>query len=350
MGEFLKNVWYIAGWSSEVVADRPLARTIAGTKVVFFRDAQGELAALQDRCPHRLVPLSRGKMVNGVLECAYHGLQFDRSGDCVANPHGPISRALCVASYQVAEKFGLLWLWLGDPSKAKLDAIPDMSAVKLEAVTIRGYLPVRAHHMLLVDNILDLSHGDYLHNADLGSRGATTRARTRYEENEDSVLAEWFTGKDPGGVAILRAELPDPTCLADMWTEVRWHTGGAVMLKTGMAPAGEPRERGVVAHVIHAMTPETAGSSHYFYSAWRNYRSEDAEYTRAMEQAVRYGFEVEDKPMIEAQQDALAGKEFMSSKPSLFGIDTASVRARRLYDRVLAAEASSQGMLSHAGS
>jgi vanillate O-demethylase monooxygenase subunit len=122
------------------------------------------------------------------------------------------------------------------------------------------------------------------------------------------------------------------------------------MLKTGIAPAGEPRERGVAAHVIHAMTPETSGSSHYFYSAWRNYRSEDAEYTQAMEQAVRYGFEVEDKPMIEAQQEALAGKEFMSSKPSLLGIDTASVKARRLYDRVLAAEASSKGMLSHTGS
>lgn len=340
MGAFLKNVWYIAGWSSEVGTDRPLARTIADTKVVMFRDSRGTLAALQDRCPHRLVPLSRGKIVNGVLECAYHGLQFDSTGGCVSNPHGPVSRALCVDSYQISEKYGLLWLWLGDSSKAKTDAIPDMSAVKDDAVTIRGYLAVRAHHMLLVDNILDLSHADYLHNAALGSRGATTRARTRFEENEESVLAEWSAPRDAGGVAILRAELPDPTALADMWTEVRWHTGGAVMLKVGMTPAGEPREHGVATYVIHAMTPETGDSSHYFYRVWRNYRSDDAEYTNAMEQAVRYGFEVEDKPMIEAQQEALGGCDFMSLRPALLGIDNASTRARRLYDRALAAEAS----------
>jgi vanillate O-demethylase monooxygenase subunit len=199
--------------------------------------------------------------------------------------------------------------------------------------------------MLLVDNILDLSHADYLHRGALGSGGTMSRMRPRIEETDSSVLAEWFVTNESKGVAIMRAELRDPNALVDMWTEVKWHTGGAVMLKVGMTPTGESRDNGVVTHVIHAMTPETATSSHYFYSIWRSYKTDDAEYTRLMSEAVRFAFEEEDKPMIEAQQAAVGENDFMSMKPSLLGVDAASTRARRLYDRVLAAERSSKTLL-----
>jgi vanillate O-demethylase monooxygenase subunit len=340
MRDFLSDVWYVAGWSDEVARDRPLARTIANTPVVMFRDNRGELAALRDRCPHRFSPLSKGRIANGVIECGYHGLQFDRKGACVANPHGSISKALAVESFTMAERDGLLWLWLGDSAKARMESIPDMSAVQQEPPNshFRGHLSVRAHHLLLVDNILDLSHADYLHKAALGSGGTMTRTRPRIEEGEDFILAEWFAAKEGKGVAIMRAELADPNALIDMWTSVRWHTSGAVLLKVGITPTGEPRDQGIVTHVIHAMTPQTPGSSHYFYRVWRNYQSDNAEYSRMMEGAVRFAFEGEDKDMIEAQQINMGDGDFMSMKPALLAIDSASMRARRLFDRALAAE------------
>jgi phenylpropionate dioxygenase-like ring-hydroxylating dioxygenase large terminal subunit len=342
MSSFIRNTWYIAGWAREIEPDKLLARTIADTQVVMYRDGTGALCALRDRCAHRFVPLSKGRICNGVLECGYHGLQYDRTGICVSNPHGPVSRALAVDGFTLAEKDGLLWLWLGDPARAKPEAIPDMSdsAQYPATAVIEGYLPVKAHHMLLVDNILDLSHADYLHRSGLGSGGSMTRTRPRIEEGADWVLAEWLVSKENKGVAIMRAQLPDPTVLVDMWTEVKWHSGSAVMLKVGMVATGEPRDNGIVTHVIHAMTPETATSSHYFYRVWRNYRQDDEALSRGMREAVRVAFEDEDKMMIELQQAAVGNDDFMSMKPALLPIDMASTRARRMYDRLLQTERS----------
>lgn len=340
MGEFVRNAWYIAGWADEVGSDKPLGRTIAGTKIVMFRDGQGALCALRDRCSHRLVPLSMGTICKGVLECGYHGLQFDGTGTCVSNPHGPVSRSLSVESFTLTERFDLLWLWLGDRAKADPATIPDMSASPHDPdrSSFRGYMGVRCNHLLLVDNLLDLSHADYLHKGGLNSGGTMTKLRPRVEESANAVLAEWFVSKDDKGVAIMRTELPDPTALVDMWTEVKWHVGGAVMLKVGMVTAGESREKGVVTHVIHAMTPETAVSSHYFYRAWRNYKVGNAQFEAGMREAVRFAFEDEDKVMLEAQQAAVGSDDFMSHKPALLAIDTASSRVRRLHERLLAAE------------
>jgi phenylpropionate dioxygenase-like ring-hydroxylating dioxygenase large terminal subunit len=342
MIEFIKNAWYIAGWAREIEPDKLLARTIADTEVVMYRDGTGALCALRDRCAHRFVPLSKGRICNGVLECGYHGLQYNRSGVCVSNPHGPVSRALAVDGFTLTEREGLLWLWLGDPAKARIDGIPDMSASPEHpaAAIVEGYLPVKAHHLLLVDNILDLSHADYLHRGGLGSGGTMTRSRPKIEEGADWLLAEWFVSKEDKGVAIMRAQLPDPKVLVDMWTEVRWHSGSAVMLKVGMVGTGEPRDKGIVSHVIHAMTPESATSSHYFYRVWRNYRQDDEELSRGMREAVRVAFEDEDKMMIELQQRAVGDEDFMSLKPALLPIDAASSRARRLYDKLLQAERS----------
>jgi phenylpropionate dioxygenase-like ring-hydroxylating dioxygenase large terminal subunit len=74
-----KNCWYVAAHAHEIT-DALFARTLLNQAVIFWRTADGQVAALEDRCPHRLVPLSTGKTVNGVVECGYHGLRFDLSG------------------------------------------------------------------------------------------------------------------------------------------------------------------------------------------------------------------------------------------------------------------------------
>ena len=73
---YLRNTWYLAAWDRELPPRELLARTLLDERVVLFRDASGTARALQDRCPHRFAPLSRGRVCDGQIECGYHGLRF----------------------------------------------------------------------------------------------------------------------------------------------------------------------------------------------------------------------------------------------------------------------------------
>ena len=75
---FLRNHWYVAAADHEI-GQRPLGRMILGEPIVFYRAEDGTPVALEDRCPHRRLPLSMGKLVDGVLQCHYHGLRFDQT-------------------------------------------------------------------------------------------------------------------------------------------------------------------------------------------------------------------------------------------------------------------------------
>ena len=110
---FLRNVWYVAALDTEVGREM-LTRTILNEAVVMYRKEDGQPVAIQDRCPHRFAPLSRGKLVGDHVECAYHGLQFDCSGKCVVNPHGDgkIPQAARVKNYPFIQRYGLMWIWI----------------------------------------------------------------------------------------------------------------------------------------------------------------------------------------------------------------------------------------------
>ena len=167
---FLRNCWYMAAWLDELPAEGGLARTFLDEPVFLFRDDAGAAHALLDRCPHRFAPLSRGKIEGDAVVCAYHGLAFDGSGACLRNPHGPVLRSLAVRSYPVAEAHRALWIWMGDKVRADLPAIPELSFLSAAPETAfnRGYVHGAGNYQLYVDNILDLSHTDYLHPTTLG--------------------------------------------------------------------------------------------------------------------------------------------------------------------------------------
>jgi len=112
---FLRNAWYAAAWEREIGAS-PYATTILGESVAIFRGASGKYAALADACPHRKVPLSMGRVQGDDLECGYHGLVFDCAGSCVRVPSGDHPpQGASVRSYPIEPRYGLLWMWMGDP-------------------------------------------------------------------------------------------------------------------------------------------------------------------------------------------------------------------------------------------
>jgi phenylpropionate dioxygenase-like ring-hydroxylating dioxygenase large terminal subunit len=122
---FIRNAWYTAAWTDEI-AERPLGRRICNEPIVFFRDRQGRIAALTDRCCHRSSPLHLGTVVEQGLQCGYHGLIFDRAGRCVYIPaQDRIPERAKVPSYPVVEKDQLVWVWIGDPAKGDESKIVD---------------------------------------------------------------------------------------------------------------------------------------------------------------------------------------------------------------------------------
>lgn len=127
MADFLRNYWYVCAWHEELGRDI-LARTLCGEQAILFRQEDGTPVALEDRCCHRYVPLSQGKLIGGVVQCGYHGLEFDHTGACVRVPgQSKVPPGARVRSYPVVEKFCFVWIWMGNPAEADEAAIPDMS-------------------------------------------------------------------------------------------------------------------------------------------------------------------------------------------------------------------------------
>ncbi|MDB5717660.1 MAG: Vanillate O-demethylase oxygenase subunit, partial [Sphingomonas bacterium] len=111
---YLRNCWYAAAWPHEV-SEAPLARKLLDHHVVLYRTTDGVAHALEDRCPHRFAPLSMGRLIDDQLQCPYHGLRFGTDGACVYNPHyDALPRAAKVASYPLLDRYGMLWIWMGD--------------------------------------------------------------------------------------------------------------------------------------------------------------------------------------------------------------------------------------------
>ncbi|KAB2627963.1 protein TIC 55 [Pyrus ussuriensis x Pyrus communis] len=106
--------WYPLYLTQDLPEDAPLGLTVFNKQLVLYRDGSGELRCYEDRCPHRLAKLSKGHLINGRLECLYHGWQFERQGKCVKIPQLPsdakIPRAACVKSYEVRDSQGVVRL------------------------------------------------------------------------------------------------------------------------------------------------------------------------------------------------------------------------------------------------
>jgi phenylpropionate dioxygenase-like ring-hydroxylating dioxygenase large terminal subunit len=334
---FQRNAWYMAGWAEDVSREQLLSRTIMDQPIVFYRKENGEPAALFDRCPHRFAPLSAGRLIGDDIECGYHGLKFDCSGTCIANPHGPIPQAARVAPYPVAERYGIVWIWMGDAAMADPARIPDLSQ-PYEAPQLsqsKGYLPTRCHYQLIVDNVADLSHADFLHPTSLG--GFFSRTKAQVEERGDAVHITWLS-ENSAALPVYDMFMPTPGQSVDLWTEVQWHAPGVMPLNIYCTPTGRPREEGIGTHNVHIVTPETATTSHYWFWLTRNYRGDDAGMTQKRQDIMFGVFTNEDKPMLEAQQRRLGSAELMALKPVQLLTDAGSMRIRRVLGRLMGQE------------
>ncbi len=336
---YLRNAWYQAAWVDEVGPEVCFARTILETPLVFFRGEDGKVAALLDRCPHRFAPLSKGRVSGSTLTCGYHGLAFNVNGQCVHNPHGPVPARAQVQAFPVLERHDALWVWMGNPSAADPNALPNFSLIDETPQTAKfhGLMPTAANYQLISDNLLDLSHVAFLHPTTFGN--ILRNAKMSVQEREGAVTARWSaTGSEPPDTSPYRAFVPSG--LADIWAGVEWRPPAVMVINSGAVPAGAiPTEKDQI-YALHSLTPATESSTHYFYCVTRKFMTDSREITAVMKQGAEAAFTSEDKPMVEAQQSRMAGGDLFAMKPLLLSVDSAAVRARRELERLIAKEAS----------
>jgi nitrite reductase/ring-hydroxylating ferredoxin subunit len=186
---FVRDCWYVAGLSRDFPKEKLTGHVIAKRPVVMWRTRHGEVVAYDDRCSHKRFPLSKGRLMpDGTLECAYHGMRYDTSGKCVmipSHPTGPISPQAQVRAFPVIEQDGLVWIWPGDQARTetrKPPRVPEVGDSQWESVCV-GPMSVQANYLLLVENLLDITHFYPLHDGNIGDI-ANSRIPIELEEGE----------------------------------------------------------------------------------------------------------------------------------------------------------------------
>jgi phenylpropionate dioxygenase-like ring-hydroxylating dioxygenase large terminal subunit len=336
---FLKNAWYMAGWSEEL-SDQLLSRRIFDRQIVLFRKQDCSIAALADRCPHRFAPLSLGEKVGDAIQCGYHGLTFNGAGACIRNPFSDkIPDAAKVQSWAVVERHDMIWLWGGDPADADPESIPDFGMVANSATVraVHGYTLIEAPYEFATDNLMDLSHIEFVHKGSFAGAGVIFAGTHEVIEEGDALRSNWWMPGVPAPSHTTGIYPPDMIC--DHWLDMRWNAPASMHLEIGATPAGQPRDDGVIVQQCHIVTPASATTAHYFWASTREHDLDNAGVDGFLRQLFGQAFDEEDKPMIKAAYDNLEGQDFWDSKPLSLGIDAGGTRARRKIQAMLKAEA-----------
>ncbi len=343
---FLLDTWYALAWGHEV--GRGLfARKVCGQSVVAYRRLDGTAVALADRCWHRLLPLSKGKLEGDTVVCGYHGLTFDACGSCVKAPaQERPPKAAQVRTYPLVEKNRMLWIWPGDPAKADPALVPDFHWLGDPDWAGEGSTcHVACNYKLISDNLLDLTHETYVHASSIGDDHVTAAPIKMTVDGERVIVTRWILDHEPASFwkaqmrAVRNYEGP-----VDRWQIIEWTPPSHCVIDVGVAEAGSgapqgDRSRGLSMRVVNTVTPETEGSSYYFFMNPRNYRVSDGELTQTIVKSVRHIFG-EDIAVFEAQQRAI--DESPEMKLQYLGIDAGSMRARRILDDKLSKEAAAR--------
>ena len=337
---FAKNHWYAAAWASEI-GDTPFARRLLGEPVVLFRQADGRIAALLDRCPHRLVPLSMGVCLGGAIRCGYHGLMFNGAGACIKVPgQALIPPKARVRSFPVAERYGLVWIWPGDPGLADEAALPTLAKHGAPGWDLieGGYQHHPSNYLNIVENLMDPSHTTFLHRQTIGNPLAA-EAPVRMERDETHVVAfKWLDNTEPSqfdrqvrafsGAAVDRGQFFHFFLPSISWVDI-------VTLPAGEARTDTARDRGLRTNSYKFLTPETERSTHFFWLHLRNYAVGDAAWSAKIRANLEQTY-LEDREVemaMQRAQDELGVRQLVNLE-----IDRAPLIALRMIERLVQAE------------
>ncbi len=336
---FLRNQWYTAA-TSEEIGDKPFARMICNEPVLLFRRTDGSVVALEDRCPHRMAPLSLGEVVGDEIQCGYHGAKFRGDGACTLIPSQkdlPIPRGFGVRSYPVIEQAALIFIWMGDVAKADPALIPEWvgrnTADGWKAVY--GYHHVKGHYQLVIDNLLDLSHITYTHKTTLAGPGIDETPMAVEQEGDVVRTSRVIRNVDP---APIHRAIKGFTTKIDRWQLSEFRAPIYILVTLGAELAGTHENLQQPTHlVINSATPETDNTTHYFWSVTRPFALDNEELSKRFKEITTLAFD-EDAAVIEAQQQRIETERTGAALVNFRG-DRGGVAARRVVSKKLQDEA-----------
>ncbi|HEV2371537.1 MAG TPA: aromatic ring-hydroxylating dioxygenase subunit alpha [Streptosporangiaceae bacterium] len=201
--------WYPVERDSALRRGQVVEVTFWKRSIALFRGEDGVLRAVNNRCAHRQLALTEGRVVGCALTCMYHGWSHDGDGKVSHIPHERFGRPLprtSIGSYPVQVRYGLIWIFPGNPELAASRPVPEVP--ELTGVDPWPCVPVDAvwngHHSMIIDNVSDFTHA-YLHRKYQPFVDATL---TSLDSDDDRVRVSYRT--KVGGSRMARL-LIDPT-------------------------------------------------------------------------------------------------------------------------------------------
>jgi len=214
----IPNQWYAILEGKEVRPGRITGVTRMGEQLIAWRDRNGQVTVMGDRCPHRGAALSAGKLTSGCLQCAFHGFEFDRNGDCTLVPANGRSseppKALHAKTYPAREEHGFIYIWWGEPS-AVLPPVPWFESIGSDMVytTLKDHWA--NHYSRAIENQLDVVHLPFIHHNTIGrGRKTLVNGPVAKELNlwpGDHLINLWVSNEvDRGQKPLKPSEMPEP--------------------------------------------------------------------------------------------------------------------------------------------
>ena len=341
---YVREAWYVASWSQDLGERMPLGVSILDEPIVIWRSGS-QLNAIEDRCVHRLAPLSLGRCEGENLRCQYHGFLYNANGQVVEIPgQNVVPQQAMVRRYAVAERHSWIWVWMGDPALADVTLIPPAIGFDdPDWIFGRGFLDYAAEAQLINDNLLDFSHLPYVH-------AASFKPPENFSESLPKLTAT------PRGVRIERwveganAALGDVREAGDVYTGYDFLLPGILLMWIGRFPEGTAKAFnygkpdyskavGDVTFTSQAVTPTAARTARYFFS-WGPHRAHGDEALRDKLMSIAAQAFGEDKTIIEAQQRVI--ERTISPKMLPSGHDRAVTIFNNLVARMVREETAKQ--------
>ncbi len=189
----MQNYWYASTRSTEL-KNKPLSCKILDEPIVLFRDKTGKASALVDKCPHRNVKLSNGKIKDGNIQCPYHGWEFNFLGKCVKIPslcnEDKIPNSAFTSAYPIIEQEGLIWIWMGDRDPLENEKpfnIPHYNEKGWNHTWVQTTIKNSVDNV--IENFIDCSHTGYIHGG-LFRNPASHLAKTFIKTQENGVVID----------------------------------------------------------------------------------------------------------------------------------------------------------------
>jgi len=185
--------WYAVEWDAALKPENVIDVQLWDTAVAVFRGRNGRISAIENRCAHRQVKLSHGFVEDCRLKCTYHGWTYGPDGRLVDIPHDRFGKpfpSVQLRTFPVEVRYGLIWVFFGDPALAnrkQIPKIPELEGNKPWACVEKDYI-LKAHPTMIVNNAMDSTHVATLHGRSFRTRSLKLGPLTRCQAEDDRVM------------------------------------------------------------------------------------------------------------------------------------------------------------------